>query len=287
MASTESADPVEAGADQREELLFALYLLVFLQTHPSPGLAFRGALALLVMGMVLWPALRRSPWTWAGAALLLVPGLVLRYWIVANHYFATFFLTLAFAVSRYTRPDQRWLLARWLLAGILAAAAIQKLVTPSYLAGDYFGHEILTGYTFGRAFNLAAPAWHEVLAANRGALRAALDSMGTGGVPPQLPYGGTPPFPLVLAFGWMVVLYELVLAVAVALRPSRWWTLAGLLVFVWGTAALQNEAQFLALVSVMGFVLARRGDPRLRVAFAASAVVLLAFGTLGVRIPGL
>lgn len=286
MARMVGAEVVEAGDVDREELLFALYLLVFVQTHPSPGLAFRGALGLLAMGMVLWPALRRNPWVWAGAAALLIPGLVLRYWILANHTFATVFLILAFAISRGTRPDQRWLLVRWLVAGILAAAAVQKLVTPSYLAGDYLGHEILTGQSFRRVLRRVVSGWPETVEANREAFRAARDSVGTGGPPPPLPYGGVPRLGAVVAFGWLVVIYELALSVAVALRPSRWWTLTGLLVFVWGTALIQNEAQFLALMSIMGLILARRGSPYLRPAFALSAVLLLAFATLGVVIPG-
>lgn len=212
-------------------------------------LPFPITLAALVLLVVTIVHLGTSLWFWSVVGLLCGVGLVHAPLFAANHHYLATYLALAFALSMMDRRDSANVIAqnsRWLLVGAMAFATLQKLLSPSYRDGSFLGLLITKG------------AFFEPLVVH---IDAAASLLGRNAVQVAHFFAQAPnhedtlaltPPPLLelLSSGGslLIVVFEGVLAIGVALRPRANWLHMALLVFFVALALMRQELVFLSLL---------------------------------------
>ena len=200
---------------------------------------------------------------------------------VGNHQFLGVYFCLATGLVLFRRaPEWRsqWAFnARWLLVGVMAFATIQKLFSPEYVRGDFWGYF----FSFGLAgkFVFSTGLWHtavSVFQENRETLTAlAANGLGDGASAPI-----EPPFAhfkaVVMALTWATLAAEAVIATTYTLFPRAATTHAFLLVFVGLLLLVRPEVEFASLILVLGRVSAGELPRSLKNAYNLGIAICLA-----------
>ncbi len=278
-----SGRPLDASHRPAAELyLAAAVSLVILSGWPAFGLLPRATLIVcLAAAVVLKPQILEQAWLWFALAAAFALCIAIDPLRVGNHQFLGAYLCLATGLVLFRRaPEWRsqWACnARWLLVGVMAFATIQKLLSPEYIRGDFWGYFLSFGlagkFVFGTGLGDAAVI---VFQENREAL-ATLAAAGLGdGASASI----QPPFAhfkaIVMAFTWVTVAAEAVVATGYALRPQAELTHAFLLTFVGFLILMRPEVEFASLILVLGGVSALRLPSSLKIAYALEIGICLA-----------
>ena len=243
-----------------------------------------GVVGIVAALVVVFPVVRRSPWTWIGLAGLHVL-LVARFWYrLDNHDFLLLWTLLALAVAFTQRdPEQAFATqARWLLGLAFALATGWKLFSGEFLDGSFFVHAQLVDPRFARVAELVGSLDAEMVITTRAAIATAVrEPIAQAVAVPVDDVRGL----AVLFTAWGVALEG---AIAIAMlgpdRP-RWRAMrcALLLTFMATTYLVVPVVRFGVLLAALGI---GQAQGRWRRAFWWSIPALLAWGPIWQALQG-
>lgn len=247
-------------------------LLAYAASSHAQLVAIRLLLGVAAVMLLVFPE-RRGGATLATVGLLVAMGLAFD--LLPNHHFvlAAAYGGLALNLGEGAEAaNARARMAALLLAAVMALALIQKLLSPSYLRGDYFAYLFATGGLGGPLETLGwVPQWSQAWADNavKVAEFAAADSPAST-VELIAPFAGTHVAARTLAVFVLFAEWWLACVFARAHRHRvAGWSLA---VFVLGLMLLREEYVFASTLCALGAV-AQSGCER-----AAPRRALMALG---------
>lgn len=277
MAGRLTAELARTGA---AELALRLQLVALL-LHPVGDGRLRPALLALAAAGLLLRGLAASPLLWLALSALAVLRVALHWPLGDNHAYLLGYWCLAAALALASADRERQLAAsaRLLLGLTFVFAVLWKAVlSPDFLGGTFFRVTLLTDPRFEAFARWAAGLGPQAFEELRAALLVHVDG-------PAAPSGGIAPLPGRLALvadflTWATLVLEAALALAfLAPRGGRAVRLADplLLLFCAGTYALAPVEGFGWLLLSMGFAQCPPSRTRLRAAYVAVFVLLLAY----------
>jgi hypothetical protein len=249
--------------------------LIFVENFPFPW-----GLVLAVPALVLpWTrSAWRSPVVWGVLALIDVVPLVTRPLFVPNHHFLMTYVALASCLAGTGEGRVRLLAdnARWLLAGVMALAAAQKLLSGGY--SDYVGFMIATGGFAEPMFGRGAAAAGALAdnAAQAARFLAAVPVEGAGQAL-RVPAGfGS----YARGAAAVIIAVEAALAALVLLRPDRALFHAVYVGFLSVLGFIRSELLFLSALAMLGLLIACARPSRWRWVYVALLLFALPAATL-------
>ncbi|MFP6858943.1 MAG: hypothetical protein VCA73_16815 [Roseibacillus sp.] len=200
---------------------------------------------------------------------------------MGNHHFLGAYLSLATGLVLWGRSAhwrEQWANnGRWLLVGVMVFAVAQKLLSPEYLRGDFWGYFL----SFGLAgkFVFATGFWDgtvEVFRQNREFLAALGGSGLTDGAAATL----KEPFPhfkiIVLVLTWGTLAAEALIALGFLLFRRALFAHIFLMGFVLLLTLIRPEVEFAALLLVLGFMVCSSARQRvLRITYGVGVALCL------------
>lgn len=200
---------------------------------------------------------------------------------MGNHHFLGAYLSLATGLVLWGRSAhwrEQWANnGRWLLVGVMVFAVVQKLLSPEYLRGDFWGYFL----SFGLAgkFVFATGFWDgtvEVFRQNREFLAALGGSGLTDGAAATL----KEPFPhfkiIVLVLTWGTLAAEALIALGFLLFRRALFAHIFLMGFVLLLTLIRPEVEFAALLLVLGFMVCSSARQRvLRITYGVGVALCL------------
>lgn len=257
---------------------------------PSPArgsLIATVALALLAAGVVLVPAVRRSPWTWGAFAGYHIVTYALAWYRLDNHdaLIAYWAGALAIAAVAADRDRMAALQARWMLGATFLLAAGWKLLSSQFLSGDFFTYTLLVDTRFGAVTRLVTGVTPAQVAANGRALAEAATALDPG---PVVLDGVGAVADLAMVLTVMTIVVEAAVAISMlwshsaSAERARSIVLAAFLV---ATYLLVPVSRFGLVLAAMGIAQAE-GHRRIRVGFAVGAAGLFAWGSIWEALSG-
>jgi hypothetical protein len=248
--------------------------LIYVENFPFPW-----GLLLAVPVLVLpWTAAGwRSPVVWGLIALVDLVPLVTRPLFVPNHHFLMTYVALAFCLAGATEDRARVLAgnARWILAGVMALAAAQKLLSPDY--PGYVGFMIATGGFAEPALGRGAAAAGALAdnAAQAARFLASTPAAGAG-QPLRVPagFGG---YARAAAAG--IIAIEAALAALAVLRPDRALFHVPYLAFLAVLGFIRSELLFLGTLAMLGVLISCARPSRWRWLYVALMLVAVPAST--------
>jgi hypothetical protein len=192
-------------------------LLTLTLYGPDEWYSNRPMLALTVAAL-LWSRLRTSKLLWCGCLALSTSYVVFNFHRADNHKFLMAYWTLAMFLSLHALEPGKTLArsARWLIGAVMALATFWKLVSPDYMNGQFFAHEMLFDPRFRSFAQLVGGVEESLFEANR----LAMDRV-TGGVVSSAQFVSAPGvLPAAKALSWFGVGLEASIA-ACFLAPSE------------------------------------------------------------------
>lgn len=151
------ADESKAGpvgeADQDDGLIDAVSILslVYYLLHAPTFWYSAGPVAAFALPAILFPKVRTNPWIWVGIALSLAAGVIPNWFEADNHKYVAIYWSLALACVYWARSETQLVLAtnaRLLLGGCMFFATLWKVLSPTYLSGEFFEFTLLTDDRF-------------------------------------------------------------------------------------------------------------------------------------------
>lgn len=296
-AAPRPAADVTAGEPLlRTALAFALAVVAAHATRRLVGtpVAEATAVAAVVAGAWRVPRLVLSPLLW-GAVSALMGALAFARADAANHTYLQFYLSLAFAAC-LTLPRGEVAAglaasARWLLAAVMLAATVQKLLAPEFLDGRFLCYTTLIGgFSSVAGVALHPPEVQAVLAGNAATDKAFLppvEVLDRAYVVLENPFGdGLDAACIRVALATIVL--EAVMAVGFALRPRAAWPHVLLVLFAVSLVLVRPEVMFISTLMALGATsaLALRTPRMFGVSLAVGCIALAMCVTRIVTVEG-
>lgn len=269
--------------------LAAIVSLAVLVVSPRRvGVAAAVALALLAAAVVVIPAVRRSPWPWAGFAAFHVATYASHWYRLDNHDALAAYWAVALTIAAASRHRDRLLAmqARFMLGLTFLLATLWKLLSGQFLSGDFFTFALLVDPRFRSATELVAGVPVDQVHRNVMSLSAASNALQPG----QIPLIGADAVAVVAMVLTVATVVVEAMVAAVMLLPGRfsrqWWRSGALAMFLVGTYVIVPVSRFGVLLAAMG-VAEASGRPRLRAGFAVGAGLLIIWGSVWKWLVGL
>lgn len=264
--------------------LTAAYVLAYLVAEVLDGLRVPLVQAGLVAGagvVLLWPRGARRPWVWWAMAALMAAALSSSWMLVDNHVFlATYWLVaIAAALTAPAAHRERALAqaACWLLGLTMLFATVHKLRTPEYLSGDFFHLTFLTETRFAPLGFVLGEDLAQLATANAERLTTLKGDPSAG--PIVLRTGGPAIRELARAMSWVVLVFELLLAVLWLVRTEtrlgRYARHGALIAFALGTYVIAPVPGFGGILMILGLADTRPGEGALRASYLATLLYVL------------
>ena len=292
-----SADPAPPPQRPEAELyLAAAAAFGILTLLPPTGAPVRGGvLAAAGAALAIRPQVMRDARAWLGLALCFVAAIAIDPLDVGNHHFLGAYFCLATGVILWDRANawrEQWACnARWLLVGVMAFATLQKLLSPEYLRGDFWGYFL----SFGMAgkFVFATGLWDGSVEAFR-ENRATLAALGATGLSDGASAQLAEPFPhfktVALLLTWATLAAEATIALGFAVFRRSQLPHLLLLAFVALLILIRPEVEFAALLLGLGAAVNTRKSRRIQLAYGVGIGLCLVLSLalqhtdLGVRL---
>jgi len=271
----------EAPHPRWDLALVALALLAALGS-PLHIVPMVRAIVLVAAGLAfaVRPQILRHHLIWfvlAGSfALTIISDLLAR----GNHHFLGAYLSLATGLVLWGRSAQwreQWANnGRWLLVGVMVFAVLQKLLSPEYLRGDFWGYFL----SFGLAgkFVFATGFWDgtvEVFRQNR----EILASLGGSGLSDGAAATLKEPFPhfkiIVLVLTWGTLAAEALIALGFLLFRRALLAHIFLMGFILLLTLIRPEVEFAALLLVLGLMVCSARQRVLRISYGVGVALCL------------
>lgn len=127
-------------------LLYAIEI-----SHQYSWFAFP-LLVIMIYGIIIEQSILKNSIFWLCAGCLLSIGIVINWYVPANHHFILTFICYAYSIT-FSKPKKDWKpffnTNAWLIVIILMFfASFQKLFSPSFVDGSFIGYIFLKGGFF-------------------------------------------------------------------------------------------------------------------------------------------
>ena len=277
------AKPSETQHTPTTELYLATAVcLVVLSGWPAWELVSRVTLVICLAAVVVFKSqLLEQSRLWFALTLAFALWIAGNPLGVGNHQFVGVYLCLATGLVLVHRDSEwrsQWAFnARWLLVGVMAFATIQKLFSPEYIRGDFWGYFL----SFGLAgkFVFGTGLWDSTVSLFQ-ENRETLTTLATNGFGDESSAPIKPPFTyfkvVVMAITWATLAAEAVIAITYALFPRSAFTHTFLLVFVGVLLLIRPEVEFASFALILGRVSAGELPRSLKIAYNLGIAICLA-----------
>lgn len=265
------------------EASLLLTLLVLLQ-HGASRWYVTGPMSLLCVGALASRPLRHNRAIWFSLFALAATAPLFESLAADNHKYLTGYwaLTILLALHQSTRVDDERAAnylrnaARWLIVLVMGFAVFWKVVTPDYLSGDFFHHELLFDKRFRTVALFLGGASSDLLDQNAKHLGQVLHWSGEWS---QAAFETTPKMkPLALVLSWFGVGLEALVCLAFAVSRNAWLAryrdvlLLGFVVTVYPLATVMGFAGLLLSIGA-----AQASSPRVLKWYVAVAAIAQLF----------
>jgi hypothetical protein len=215
---------------------------------------------LLFVGLLSWFLLRnktKHPILWIAFSIILVLDICTMYFRLANHHFLLTYMAFAVLMFQYyKRKDVLLKNIQMLLFVVISASVVQKLLSRQFMSGEFYYYMMNRGSLFRFFFNFS-PEISEIISANRDSLMALKttdpnlkESIVLNGV---FPNSGV----INLYYARITVIVELIVGIAILLKPKSTWTHLIFIVMILGILCTRFETGFMALLAVSGLFLCK------------------------------
>lgn len=212
----------------------------------------------LFIGLLSWFFLRnktKHPIIWMVLFSLLCVDLYHNYFWVANHHFMLMFMVLSILFFSYhKRGDVVLKNIQILLVVVIMASVVQKLMSSQFMSGNFYYYMINRGTLFRKFINFF-PESVEIAKSNPKSILALeatdpnnLQSIVLRNIFPNLGF-------ISLVFAWITVVVELIVAIAILLKPRSTWTHLIFTAMIFGILCTRFETGFMALLAICGVFL--------------------------------
>ena len=244
----------------------------------------RWKIPILFIGLLYWFLFRNKtkyPILWMVLFTLLIVDLYKDYFWVANHHFMLMFMVLSVLFHYYhKRSDVLLKNIQILFVVVVLTSVAQKLMSSQFMSGDFYYYMINRGTLF-RNFLKYFPESLEIAKNNAKNLEAlhATDpnnkqSVVLNNIFPNLGF-------ISLAFAWITVAMEFLVAAAILLKPKSIWTHLLLISMIFGILSTRFETGFMALLAISGLFLCSNLYLRLLYVMIAIGCILLIVTKVG------
>ncbi|WP_405572309.1 hypothetical protein [Winogradskyella sp. Asnod2-B02-A] len=253
-------------------LLFFLSVYIFI-TAEKYGL---WKSPILVLVIFCWFFLRnktKHPIIWIAVFTLLVFDLYPFYFRVANHHFVLTFMVLSVILYLYHKRSHILLKnIQMLLVVVVAASAIQKLISNQFMSGEFYYYMLNRGFVF----NVFHPLFSESLEVAKSNSEQILELQATdpntkGSVVLTNIFPNLGLFSLV--FAWITVAVEFIVAIAILWKPKSKWVHLLFIMMILSILCTRLETGFMALLAICGLFLCR--NVKLKLVYTLIVIVCM------------
>lgn len=252
---------------------FALILFIYLtETDLKIGIWYLPFSLTLILGVLL-PSILYSKILWSLGILLLSLELFDDYYAPGNHHFLLIYTSMMWLQVLSQKVEEREnflrIVSERLIIVVLFMAALQKLLSPTFVSGDYIGYTLLRGQLFSPIYYLVS-AYKDWIDSNYLLLQDFFLVDPNSGNKVMIPVGGNfSLFSKILSFS-IFAIELLVVSIFLGAKENKTKHIA-LLVLIISIALSRYEFGFLGLLCTLGLSSARGGQNLFRLIY----VVLL------------
>tara|TARA_B100000809_G_scaffold111697_1_gene110241 strand:+ start:795 stop:1649 length:855 start_codon:yes stop_codon:yes gene_type:complete len=212
----------------------------------------------LFVGLLIWFLTRKKtkhPILWIVFFMLLVLDLYVSYFWVANHHFLLIFMVLTVLFYSYhKRSDVLLKNIQMLLVVVLIASAMQKLMSNQFMDGNFYYYMISRGSMFSVFINVL-PESFDVIKSNSESITTLYDSNPNNGKNIILKDVFSNLGLISIAFAWITVAVEFMVAIAILWKPRSTWTHLIFIMMIFTILCARLETGFIALLAICGLFL--------------------------------
>lgn len=213
----------------------SLLSLVYFLLHCPKFWYAAGPVSALAIPALLFPGFRGKPWPWLGIAASVGLGVALNWFAADNHKYLSIYWALALACVHWSSAaKQPWVLAtnaRWLVAGCMLFATFWKLLSPTYLSGEFFEFTLLTDARFEAFLNTSTALDAEAIENNHTIYKKVRNGIAPPGQPSPLDIAPRVPLIAKLCTYWTIFIEGLIATVfLLPVSPSKAWVRHGPLI---------------------------------------------------------
>lgn len=193
--------------------------------------------------------------TWVVFLGLLVIDLYHDYFWVANHHFMLTFMVLSVLIYSYhKRSDILLKNIQLILVIVVMASALQKLMSDQFMSGDFYYYMVNRGSFFRKFINLF-PESLEIATNNAESVLALKETDPNIGESTLVKDIFSNVASASIIFAWATVIIELLVAIAILLKPKSAWTHLLFSIMILGILCTRLETGFMALLAICGVFL--------------------------------
>ena len=218
---------------------------------------------------------------WISLITLLLIDLYHDYYWVANHHFMLVFMVLSVTIYHYhKRTDVLQKNIQILFVVVVLTSVLQKLMSNQFMSGDFYYYMINRGTLF-KYFVGFFPENLEIAKSNAQNLRDLYTTNPNDGQSVVLtniiPNLGL----MSMVFAWITIAMELLVAIAILLKPKKNWTHVLLILMIIGILGTRFETGFMALLAITGLFLCQNIYLRLVYILITLGCIVLVITKLG------
>ena len=210
---------------------------------------------------------------WYLTLTLLLFDLICDYFVRANHHFFLIYLTILIIIFlKNGRHGDFITNIKLLVFIVLLFSAIQKLLSPQFVSGDFYYYMFNTGNFFKPLLRFN-PEMNDVVAHNNAMILELgktdpneLKQIVLQNVEPNI---GS----ISHAFAWLTIIFEILVAISLLLRPKHILSHLLFIVLIFGIFLMRMENGFLCLLAITGVWLSEH--PKLRLIYASMAILFI------------
>ncbi len=193
---------------------------------------------------------------WIVFMTLLSIELVTNYFYVANHHFLLLYITIITIVYLFQLIDFKSFLnsLKTIIVIVIGIAAIQKLISPEFISGEYYYYMFNTGRIF-RPFimdqtemsTLISQNW-EFIESLKSTHPKESNSVVINNVFPGVRNTA-------IYFSWATIILEAIVAITLFVKPKSSLTHTLFIVLIVGVCLVRLETGFLSILAISGYIL--------------------------------
>ncbi len=242
------ADRTSTGA-----ILLLIFSLIYLISSNINPLQIQLALMLLSIVLVLVFMNKMNQLVlWSVLLGIFITELTLKYFLKANHHFLLVYMIMLLIIYNKNRNWENFNVnIKWIVVIVLMFSAIQKMVSPAFISGDFFYLMMNTGKFFKLILNFT-PDIQEIIASNASQIREleqtnpnTLKSITLQPVLPNLDI-------ISHLFAWLTIALELVIAMVFIWNPKHRISHFLFIILILGIFFTRLESGFLTLLTICG-----------------------------------
>lgn len=189
-------------------------------------------------------------WLYWALYLVFLPFVKEGYELAANHHYLQYYMVMCFCIQSLLKKEEAYIshLFKLLFSSVMLIAVVQKLIVPEVINGTAYHLMWGTGTMFETISPFFMEDYVSMVLDNQEALRRAANSPSK--TPIQLSAGSDLLPGLFFLYAWVIILFELILAILIW-TPYKKTTLFAVLCFVLFVPLATWENTFLSLLSIL------------------------------------